>query len=207
MFSSTYNQRETVCVSSYRLVSWFIPFDFVDWSQEERKMTAFSLSVIGLCRHKPAVIELFPSSPPPHIFGCTPFQLGSRAAGGGRVLGKRKTPVVGDLSIDSVVVFVVVVVCEVVVLDTTPPLKLGILQTDGGQETYIVCHRSSAMNSTSLDCSSLATVRSLGGGAELEYDLWEGQFTFSQPGHQLQHDNSSLVHFFKSEYHTLINKV
>lgn len=156
---------------------------------------------------QPAVIELFPFLRPPHIFWCTPFQLGSRAAGGWwSSPWEKKTPVVGDLSIDSVVVFVVVV-GEVVVLDTTPPLKLGILQTDGGQETYIVCHRSSAMNSTSLDCSSLATVRSLGGGAELEYDLWEGQFTFSQPGHQLQHDNSSLVHFFKSEYHTLINKV
>lgn len=139
MFSSTYNQRETVCVSSYRLVSWFIPFDFVDWSQEERKMTAFSLSVIGLCRHKPAVIELFPSSPPPHIFGCTPFQLGSRAAGGGRVLGKRKTPVVGDLSIDSVVVFVVVVVVgEVVVLDTTPPLETGD-STDGRRARDVHC--------------------------------------------------------------------
>jgi hypothetical protein len=89
--------------------------------------------------------------------------------------------------------------------------KLGI-QTDGGEETYIVRHRFSslAMNSTSLDCNSLATVRSLG-GAELEYDLWEGQFTFSQPtgpGLQQQiHDNASVVHFFKSEYHTLINKV
>ena len=108
--------------------------------------------------------------------------------------------------------FFVVVLCvcsSVVVLDTVA--NLGI-QTDGGEETYIVRHRFSslAMNSTSLDCNSLATVRSLG-GAELEYDLWEGQFTFSQPtgpGLQQQiHDNASVVHFFKSEYHTLINKV
>jgi hypothetical protein len=35
----SYTKRNCVC-TSYRLVSWFIPFDFVDWSQEERKMTA-----------------------------------------------------------------------------------------------------------------------------------------------------------------------
>ena len=57
--------------------------------------------------------------------------------------------------------------------------------------------------SASLDCTSLSTVRSLGG--ELEYDLWEGQFTFSQPS-QLN-EASSVVHFFKNEYHALVNQV
>ena len=60
------------------------------------------------------------------------------------------------------------------------------------------------MNS-SLDCSSITTVRSVGG--ELEYDLWEGQFAFSQPGASLLHETNSVVHFIKSEYHTLIHKV
>lgn len=59
------------------------------------------------------------------------------------------------------------------------------------------------MNS-SLDCSSITTVRSVGG--ELEYDLWEGQFAFTQPG-SLVHETNSVVHFFKTEYHTLIHKV
>nr|CAH0101919.1 unnamed protein product [Daphnia galeata] len=125
---------------------------------------------------------------------------------------ERAPAVASDLSIDSVHRhFLLLLFCVFICRCLGHGRKLGI-QTDGGEETYIVRHRFSslAMNSTSLDCNSLATVRSLG-GAELEYDLWEGQFTFSQPtgpGLQQQiHDNASVVHFFKSEYHTLINKV
>ena len=153
--------------------------------------------MIGSCTH--SRYRAIPT--PPHIrvrpsSGCE-SRWWSSPWGGGR----ESRPVVGDLSIDSVECCVSCRPGH----DARARHKLGI-QTDGGEESYIVCHRSSsaAMNSTSLDCSSLATVRSLG-GAELEYDLWEGQFTFSQPG--LQHDHSSVVHFFKSEYHALVNKV
>ena len=63
----------------------------------------------------------------------------------------------------------------------------------------------------SVDCaSSLSTLRSIGG--ELEYDLWEGQFAF---GHALDSPNSAdsspngavVVHFFKNELSTLVDKV
>lgn len=58
------------------------------------------------------------------------------------------------------------------------------------------------MNS-SIDCSSITTVRSVGG--ELEYDLWEGQFAFTQPS--LLNETASVIQFIKTEYHTLIHKV
>lgn len=63
----------------------------------------------------------------------------------------------------------------------------------------------------SVDCaSSLSTLRSIGG--ELEYDLWEGQFAF---GHALDlpinsdsaANSSAVVHFFKNELSTLVDKV
>lgn len=63
----------------------------------------------------------------------------------------------------------------------------------------------------SVDCaSSLSTLRSIGG--ELEYDLWEGQFAF---GHALDSPDSAdpannpsvVVHFFKNELSTLVDKV
>lgn len=57
---------------------------------------------------------------------------------------------------------------------------------------------------SSLDCSSISTVRSVGG--ELEYDLWEGQFTFTQPG-AIPDATVGVVNFFKTEYHTLVSKV
>lgn len=75
------------------------------------------------------------------------------------------------------------------------------------EETILLELQYKSFGMNSLDMTSLASndLRSVVGSSELEFDLWEGQFTFGSLSN-IQESNT-MVQFFKGELSALVNKV